>query len=121
MRDFERAYRFLYEYKQHFNSENLCLTDDEFGMLIILAKEFSLPIEASENISSSQLLCLIQQIFVEDSKWNRALCNALDSFYNLIESEQEAEGIRALKSFINSCPASWYRSHAETELENIRS
>ncbi len=99
-------------------TEGRALTKSEIQLIKVLAQDL-LPNRPSTEVSEDNFSELIYELAREDSKWNRALGDALNSFYRQVEDGQKTEGLKTLQMFVSSCPSSWYRSHAETEIENI--
>lgn len=117
MEELELAFRLLREFKAGKFTEGHELSAEELHLVGVLAADLlATEVDGTDNFHD-----LIYALAAEDSKWNRALGEALDKFYREIEAGKKNEGISALKSFLGSCPSRWYRGIAEIELENLKS
>lgn len=120
MRELAEAYALLSDYQcgriqsgREISPKELALVQ---ALLVDLLPTQSLPARADQDAFKDLFFDLAR----EDTKWNHALGDALSEFYREVAEGQKEDGINTLKRFVDACPSKWYRSHAETELENIK-
>lgn len=115
MKDIERAYRLLREFKEGKFTEGRALSNEELRLVQILSADL-FPSAGFDADNFQEIICALAH---EDTKWNRLLGEALDKFYCELEAGKTEAGVNALRTFSDACPSLWYRSLAEIELENL--
>jgi len=114
--DLDHAYELLRKFKDGELEAGRLLSDSEVSLFKLLINDL-LPERIADEVDGEKFEDLILEVAQADSRWNRALGDALHEFYQLRDSGNNEGARKRLESFVESCPSNWYRGYALAELE----
>lgn len=117
MSELANAYALLAAFKSGNLEPRRELSTNELALIRLLAKDLLPTRIVPDPLDDSDFGELIVEIVKQDSKWNHALMEALDLYYNRIRANDSQSAARGLREFIGECNSEWYRKHAESAME----
>jgi hypothetical protein len=115
MTELAEAFGLLHNFKERRVERGQAMSEKEVALVRLLAEDL-LPGPVPSAVDDSNIEQLLFDIADSDAKWNRALQDALQAFYSLQEKGDRSKAREVVERFVQSCPSSWYRSHATAAL-----
>ena len=118
--DLDKAYRLLARFKSGRIKLGRGVTPKDLKLVRNLVDDLIPGYAMPRRIDAEAFAKLIVKLSLQNTLWNKKLMQAMVLAEDAKKSGRSSEGLGLLDDFINKCPSSWYRRHAQAARRDLQ-